>query len=344
MFRQPLQLVRAIRPAPQIDRGGRADGLIRRPSAPVRPGRSPKTPWTRAFSFLPIGDIRVSRISSIAMRVRARRIAVSGLMKSLLVSLALLAIAIFALAVEHLTATRRQVILLKLDDLIAEPSGSAPVSARWLRVAGYLAANRIKGSFGLICESLEKDNAGYFRWLKDIERGGVIELWLHGYHLKEADEPGEFDHGTSGEQRAILEKSERLAKEKLGFTLPAFGPHWSTTTEATDEALEAVAEIKIWLYGPFRPKHFARLSLPRVMTLENPIFVPDASKFIETYEKVAAPREFLVLQGHPDQWDDTRWASFLQIIDFLKSRQVVFMTPSEYMQKSQGLGSAGSFP
>ena len=128
-----------------------------------------------------------------------------------------------------------------------------------------------------------------------------------------------------------------LAKEKLGFTLPAFGPHWSTTTEATDQALEAVSEIKIWLYGPSRPKHFARLSLQRVMALENPIFVPDPAKFKETYETVAATREFRVLQGHPDQWDDTRWAGFLKIIEFLKSKQVVFMTPSEYLKKSQGL-------
>ena len=228
-----------------------------------------------------------------------------------------------------------QVILLKLDDVVARRTGSSPVSPRWQRIADYLKTNDIKGSFGIICESLEKDDAAYFQWIKDIQRAGLIEFWLHGYHLKRADEPGEFEHGTAEEQRAIFEKSERLAKEKLGFALVAFGPHWSGTTEATDEALEAVPDIKIWLYGPAKPKHFSRLSLERVLALENPTFVPDAEKFKALYEKSAAKREVLVLQGHPDQWTDERWDGFVAIIDFLKSKNVVFMTPSEYRARTQ---------
>jgi peptidoglycan/xylan/chitin deacetylase (PgdA/CDA1 family) len=149
--------------------------------------------------------------------------------------------------------------------------------------------------------------------------------------MKKADEPGEFEHGTAAEQKAIFEKGERLAKEKLGFSLPAFGPHWSGTTDATDEALESVPDVKIWLYGPAKPKFFTRLSIERVMALENPTFVPDAEKFKALYEKNGAKREVLVLQGHPDQWTDERWNGFVAIIEFLKSKNVVFMTPSEYM-------------
>ncbi len=228
-----------------------------------------------------------------------------------------------------------QVILLKLDDVVAGRAHGSAVSARWQRIADYLKTNNIKGSFGIICESLEKDNAAYFQWIKDIHKVGLIEFWLHGYHLKKADEPGEFEHGTWEEQKATLEKSERLAKEKLGFALAAFGPHWSGTTPETDQALEAVAEIKIWLYGPRKPKYFSRLSIERVLALENPTFVPDPAKFKATYEKSAATREVLVLQGHPDQWDDQRWSGFVEIVEFLKSKNVVFLTPSEYLQKAQ---------
>jgi peptidoglycan/xylan/chitin deacetylase (PgdA/CDA1 family) len=259
--------------------------------------------------------------------------------KSLL-ALAVLAAAISTPAAEHGAAGRRQVILLKFDDVIAARSGAAPVSPRWQRIADYLKATNVKGSFGVICESLATDNAVYFQWLEDLQHGGLIEVWMHGYHMREADEPGEFDHGTFEEQRAVLEKSERLAKEKLGFTLPAFGPHWSVTTEATEQAVEAVPEIKIWLYGPPKPTHFTRLSLARVMALENPTFVPDPAKFKDTYQQTGATRDVLVLQGHPDQWDDDRWAGFVEIIEFLKSKQVVFMTPSEYLRKTQGLDGA----
>jgi peptidoglycan/xylan/chitin deacetylase (PgdA/CDA1 family) len=229
----------------------------------------------------------------------------------------------------------QQVILLKLDDVVARRVGSSPVSIRWQRVADYLKANDIRGSFGIICESLEKDNAEYFQWIKGIHEAGLIEFWCHGYHMKNANDPGEFEHGTADEQKAIFERCERLAKEKLGFSLPAFGPHWSGTTDATDEALEAVPDVKIWLYGPAKPKFFTRLSIERVMALENPTFVPDAEKFKTFYEKTAATRKVLVLQGHPDQWTDERWNGFVAIIEFLKSKNVVFMTPSEYLKQLQ---------
>ena len=101
---------------------------------------------------------------------------------------------------------------------------------------------------------------------------------------------GEFEQGTCGGAEGHFGKGERLAKEKLGFSLPAFGPHWSGTTEATDRALEAVPDVKIWLYGPAKPKYFTRLSIERVMALENPTFVPDAEKFKALYEKTAAKK------------------------------------------------------
>ena len=241
---------------------------------------------------------------------------------------------LFALAFAvQLHAAEPQVILLKLDDVIARRVGTKPVSDRWLKVHDYLKTNHIKGSFGIITESLEKDNAMYFQWIKDIHEAGLIEFWMHGYHMKNANEPGEFESGSAEEQRAILAKGEQLAKEKLGFDLPAFGPHWSGTTDATDEAMEAVPSIKIWLYGPKKPKFFTRLSIERIMALENPTFVPDPVKFKTFYEAKAATQPVLVLQGHPDQWDDKRWDGFTQIIDFLKSKNVVFMTPSEYAAK-----------
>ena len=233
------------------------------------------------------------------------------------------------------SAQAQQVILLKLDDVVSRRVGTQAVSDRWLRVHDYLKANNIKGSFGIITESLEKDNPLYFNWLKEVQAAGLIEFWMHGYKMRGPKDQGEFESGTAEEQRAVLAKGERLAKEKLGFTLPAFGPHWSGTTDATDEAMEKVPEVTIWLYGPEKPKFYSRLSIPRVMALENPTFVPDAEKFKTFYEAKASKREVLVLQGHPDQWDDKRWEGFTKIIDFLKSKNVVFMTPSEYLAKVQ---------
>ncbi len=235
---------------------------------------------------------------------------------------------------------KAQVIIFKFDDVIAgwENKGEV-VPPRWQRMTDYIEKNRLKASSGVICASLEGENPAYFEWLKEHHKKGAMEFWHHGYRMRTAEEKtGEFDQGTWEEHKALLDRGEKLAMEKLGFEFAAFGPHWSWTTEATDRALEAVPQIKIWLYGPEKPKYFTRLSLPRVMGLEDPIFVPDCKKFQSTYNERAADLPMLVLQGHPDQWKvEEKWEGFFKIVEFLKSKGCVFMTPSEYLARAARL-------
>ena len=72
----------------------------------------------------------------------------------------------------------------------------------------------------------------------------------------------------------------------------------------------------------------------RVLTLENPIFVPDPDKFKEIYESRAQDKPCLALQGHPNQWNGQRWQGFVKIIDYLKSKGCIFTTPSDYLEKA----------
>jgi len=236
------------------------------------------------------------------------------------------------LAADSAPARQPQVIILKLDDVQQVKNGA--VHRNWQRVADYIETNHLKASFGIICSSLEKDNPAYFDWIKTMHKKGFIEFWLHGYRQRTtADKVGEFEQGTFEEQKAVFEKCERLAKEKLGFTLPAFGPHWSGTTDETEKALDAVPEIKIWLYGPKNPKFYKKASFVRVMALENPTFLPDFEKFKALYERIGAREKYLVLQGHPPNWwTEERWSGFIRIVEFLRAKGCVFMTPSEYLR------------
>ncbi len=219
-----------------------------------------------------------------------------------------------------------QRVILKLDDV------GAYISPQWQRVTSYLEDNGIKAGFGIICFSLEKDNPKYFAWIKERREKGFIDFWLHGYKARTAKDKGEFEEGSFEEQKAVLERSEALAKEKLGFEFAAFGPHWSGTTEETEKALQAIPEIKLWLYGPAKSKNYSKASLVRVLGLENPTFVPDFDKFAAAYEKSAKDVPVLVLQGHPNQWDEKRWEGFVKIVEFLKSKGCVFITPSDYLK------------
>jgi peptidoglycan/xylan/chitin deacetylase (PgdA/CDA1 family) len=227
-----------------------------------------------------------------------------------------------------------QVIILKLDDVTARGARDhLPVSPRWQRVADYVEKNHLKAGFGIIGFSLEVDNPAYFQWIKDWDRKGIIEFWNHGYRDRKAtDKAGEFEQGPAAQQRAALERTQRLAKEKLGLTLRAFGQHYSGVTEETEKALNEVPDNRIWLYGPKDSKFYKKTSLVRVMELEHPIFNPDPEKFRAIYEQRGAAQPMLVLQGHPNQWlDDKKWEGFVKIIAFLKSKGCVFMTPSEYV-------------
>ncbi len=233
-----------------------------------------------------------------------------------------------------------QVIILKLDDVTAHGStAKSPVSPRWQRITDFFKESNIKASYGVIGFSLVEDNPAYFQWIKDLHESGLIEFWNHGFRNRKAsDRTGEFE-GEFEEQKAALEKTQRLAREKLGIELRAFGPHWSGTNEHTARALEGIPEIKMWFYGP---KDSSKFVFPRLLVLENPIFVPDPARFKELYERVGRGKKCLALQGHPNAWDEKRWQGFVQIVEFLKSQGCAFMTPSEYLGQVSAEGGAGA--
>lgn len=225
-----------------------------------------------------------------------------------------------------------QVIVLKLDDVVADRSnGRSPVSARWQRTADFIEKSNLKASFGIIGYSLEQDNQAYFDWIKNLHAKGAIEFWNHGYrNRKAADKTGEFEESLQV-QTAALQRTETLAREKLGIELKVFGPHWSGTNQDTEKALETIPEIKASFYDPKGSKKFV---FERILTLENPIFVPDPDKFKELYESRAQDQPCLALQGHPNEWDDQRWQGFVKIIEFLRAKGCVFMTASEYLKSA----------
>jgi len=221
-----------------------------------------------------------------------------------------------------------QAVILKLDDIT--PQGArdgSPVSPRWQRVVDFIEQQEIKAALGIIGFALEDDNAAFFDWIKQLHGKGRFEFWNHGYRNRRAeDKAGEFE-GEFAEQQTAIERTQRLAKEKLGIELKAFGAHWSGTNEATARALNVRPEITMVFYEPRQAKKFV---FERVLTLENPTFVPDFEKFKQLYESRAADKPVLALQGHPNAWDEQRWQGFVRVIEYLKARGCRFVTPSEY--------------
>lgn len=236
------------------------------------------------------------------------------------------------------------VIILKLDDVKQFRDGD--VHGRWKRIANYLEEKKIKGSFGVVCETLTNATPQYAHWFADRRQAGFIEFWFHGYdhatHTVDGVKFNEFNKRSYEEQKARTTQSQALAKEKLGFTFTTFGPPGGVGSGSFDEnTLRVMAEdpdINVMLY----PQPFDTIGrdydasgklkiLDRVwaVNLESAVGVPGFQTFLNGY--AANPdRAYFVLQGHPAAWDDARFAEFEKIVDFLLSQKAVFMTPSEF--------------
>lgn len=242
------------------------------------------------------------------------------------------------------------VIIIKLDDL-RQTDGK--VDGSWIKVADFLKSRGIKSSFGIITQTLEEATPAYTQWIKDRRASGEIEFWFHGWdHAVWTNDAGkkmsEFGGRSFDEQWSRFERSQKLAKEKLGFEFATFGPGGGGTLHqdaATAGVMAKDPAMKVWLYPSPINEIGRKLAAEGKVTIldrvwavnfESQVGMPDFQKFVEGYAK-NPDREYFVLQGHPTHWAGPRFGEFVKIIDFLVAQKAVFMTPSEYAASLKGM-------
>ena len=227
-------------------------------------------------------------------------------------------------------------ILLKLDDLAHASDPKVAVSPRFQRTVDFLAEEKIKSNFGIICETFETDCPAFIAWVKERHASGMIEFWNHGYGFKfpnpnPAVKLAEYLGRSSEEQAATLKKSQELVKAKTGIEMRAFGPHAAAIDDNLFPALKTRPEIAlVFFYGPTKAMTTDRVVLQRRAELELPIFKPNFANMREHWEKYKS-YDYLALQGHPNSWDDQGFENFKQIVKFLREQGCRFVTISEYL-------------
>ncbi len=224
-----------------------------------------------------------------------------------------------------------QIIILKLDDLWNK---ERKVHQGWEDVISYLNENNIKSTIGIIGESLETEDEVYFNWVKKRHNEGH-EIWNHGYcHCKpliDGETVSEFRDTPLEYQFEQLQKTQTLAKEKLGITLTTFGAPYNHTDSVTAVALDRLPEIKNWFYNetnhPSSKKVYSRINS---VNIEYPVHKPNFELFKKGYIENRT-QEIITIQGHPRSWisDPNRILEFKKIIAFLKDENVTFSTPSK---------------
>jgi hypothetical protein len=163
----------------------------------------------------------------------------------------------------------------------------------------------------------------------------VIEFWNHGYDAKyphDKEHKGEFEGSGYDFQLHSLQRAQELAKLRFGSEYTAWGPHWSGTDADTWKALEQVPGIKVvWFYAPKPPAITTKIIIERRMELEKPLFKPNPEEIQARFEAVGRKFDYIALQGHPEQWDDQRFADFQRAVRYLKDQGCRFATVSEWL-------------
>lgn len=230
-------------------------------------------------------------------------------------------------------------VILKLDDLAYQKNGT--VHAAWKQVFDYLNTRGVKATIGVIASSLEMGDRNYFAWIKaQHERGH--EIWNHGYcHCKpsgaDGEELREFQGPDFNYQLHHLERSQKLAVEKLGFPFHTFGAPYNATDSLTAVALRALPDIKVWLYNrtDYSGGKYIMKQVPGV-NIEYPVHVPDFKKFRKGY-RANPDASVFVIQGHPQSWygDKKKMKNFKKIVEFLIDEGVKFTIPYDYYSANE---------
>ncbi len=235
-------------------------------------------------------------------------------------------------------------IVIKANALTVRPDGSLP--PRWEKFAAYLNDRRLKFSIGVITYSLDTTSQSYFAWavdtskenyfawIKEQHASGLVEFWHHGYNhhqwLQNGSDVFEFKGSGYDHQLEHLKQGQDLAREHLGFVFTTFGAPFNATDSDTVRVLAKDTDIRVWLYGnPADSAGKTILDRDPQVNIEHPIFVPNFEKFAAGYAASSASRRYYVIEGHPAQWNDTQFAEFERIIDFLVAHDARFVTPTE---------------
>lgn len=225
----------------------------------------------------------------------------------------------------------RRFAIFKWDDLVTR---GEDVPAQIQRATDYVLSNRMHASWGIICNSFEKNNAAYHEWIKKraVENGGPIEFWLHGWDHFMGNSNGksftEFNGPEYDRQKSHFEKSMAAMKERTGLTFRTFGSAGNQYDASAYKVLEEFPEVKVWLYGDPRAGS-SKFLIPRLVEGERAPGRPDYAAFMKSY-KPKRTSEALLLQGHPGQWNDAGFDEFVKIHARLVKDKWEFVTPYEY--------------
>jgi len=232
------------------------------------------------------------------------------------------------------------VVIIKADDL-------RNLTPNWQLFIASSIKNTIPVSIGIIARDMTIAST-----IKEVKRISTlknsngdlsVEFWNHGYdHSNPKKKKWEFNGFDYSHQVSDIKRSQEFFKNTLGLTCNSFGVPYNQSSELTHEALEEFPEIKVWMCFQKIEKQFhpewINPNLSNISSTQSKILldikcqsiydVPFQS--VKKYLNAKPNIPYLVIQIHPNVWDAKDFLDYQNMIDYLKSKNVIFMTPFQY--------------
>lgn len=222
-------------------------------------------------------------------------------------------------------------IILKLDDFGANSSFSCAPAL------DYLITKEVKASLGVIAERLSINALEvYGKYINAVNSNGqhLFEIWNHGLVHSKNNPPNnnpEFKGTSYAFQKSHFRQSSDLVFQRLGVKMHSFGAPYNANDQTTNDVLNELDEYKVVMFANPQIKNV--LNLNNRVNMEKGTGGVDYQYFLFQYRAKKDSYQYMVLQGHPMQWDARRITEFKNIIDFLINEGCEFVLPYEYYLK-----------
>lgn len=226
-------------------------------------------------------------------------------------------------------------VVLKLDD-IGVSKGVCVATP----IMDYLLQKDIKTSYGVIANRLDETalaTLGKYIHAKNSKGESLVEIWHHGYDHSNTNLPAnlqEFKGTNYAFQKMHFAKADSLVKSRLGIQMQSFGSPFNAVDSTT---LKVIAENPnynaVMFFWDSLGKEPQLTRLNNRVDLENGVGNPDFAHFVADFNKhLHYKQTAMVLQGHPNQWNEAKMEQFKKIIDFLIEQKFSFVLPVELVK------------
>lgn len=240
---------------------------------------------------------------------------------------------------DNLIYSDHTIIIIKADDL-------GNMTNNWQNFISKSVENDVPVSIGVIASHMTDDSTKIkvrnLSKLRSKTGNLLLEFWNHGYDHSRDNNVEEFRIPNLAYQIDHIKRSQVFFKDSLGIESTTFSTPFNESSDTTFEALKHFPEIKIWMCYQRKEKQFHTSWIdPDFNVLkptENQILLNVRIQAVFHLPLIMLKRivdsnthpPYLIIQIHPNTWEDHDFEDYQTMIDYLKQKKFIFMTPQQY--------------